>query len=137
MTVFSWLWIVWGAMFVGVEGAALVIKDRPAAPATLTANVRWLINGAGVWHHTARVILTVLLAWLPFHFGLPGTDWGSVWPNIVASVVWSALFIPGAVKAFRAHQAKLHAAHVQALAEHHESLKQWLREELGRDHAGA
>lgn len=132
MTAFSWLWIAWGAMFVGVEGSALLVKDRPQAPATLTANVRWLITGAGVWHHTARVALAVLLAWLPFHFGLPGTDWGSVWPNIVASALCAIGAVPAAVRWFKAHQAKIHAAHAQALVEHHESLRQWLREELGR-----
>lgn len=70
MNVFSWLWIAWGAVFVVVEAVALVRKDRPAKPRTLTANVRWLIQGAGVWHMTARGALIVLLAWLPWHFGL-------------------------------------------------------------------
>jgi len=68
--VFSLLWILWGLAFVAIEGAALIVKDRPGVPRTLTANVRWLIAGAGWWHHTARVVLAVLLAWLPMHFGL-------------------------------------------------------------------
>lgn len=70
MNLFSWLWIAWGLAFLLVEGAALVVKDRPEAPRTLTANVRWLVSGAGRWHVAARVVLVALLAWLPGHFGV-------------------------------------------------------------------
>jgi len=70
VTVFALLWLLWGLAFVAIEGAALVVKDTPGHPRTLTAVVRWLISGAGWWHHTARVVLAVVLAWLPGHFGL-------------------------------------------------------------------
>jgi hypothetical protein len=111
VTVFSWLWICWGAAFALIEGAALIIKDRPPTAVsgpqlrTLTANVRWLIAGAGPWHRVARTALVVLLAWLPVHFGLPGTDWRHVWPNLVANLIWAA---PAAVGYF-AHQVKARA----------------------------
>ena len=70
MTVFSLLWLAWGAAFFVIEGVALVKKDRPNHLRTLTANVRWLISGAGRWHRVARIALVLLLAWLPGHFGL-------------------------------------------------------------------
>lgn len=67
MGVFSWLWIAWAAMFVAVEATAIVRGDRPSAPRTLSANVWWLVRGAGVWHHVARGLLAVGLAWLVPH----------------------------------------------------------------------
>jgi hypothetical protein len=70
VTVFSWLWLIWGLAFIAVEGTALIVKDGPDRPRTLTANVRWLISGAGWWHYTARAVLAAALAWLPGHFGL-------------------------------------------------------------------
>jgi len=71
MTIYSVLWLVWIAMFGTVEGLAIARKgDKPGKEATLTHNVRWLIQGTGPWHNAARVVLLVLLAWLPVHFGL-------------------------------------------------------------------
>jgi hypothetical protein len=125
VTVFSWLWIIWGAAFAVIEGVALIIKDRPPTAAsgpqwrTLTANVRWLIAGAGPWHRVARAALVILLAWLPDHFGLPGTDWRHVWPNLVSNLIWAA---PAAVGYF-AHQ-----ANVRAISEaRHQSLLRAVR----------
>jgi hypothetical protein len=70
VSIFAALWILWGLAFVAIEAAGLIVKDAPGKPRTLTANVRWLISGAGWWHHAARVVLAVALAWLPGHFGL-------------------------------------------------------------------
>jgi hypothetical protein len=72
VSLFSWLWIGWGLAFIAIELAALAKKDRPEELRTLTANVRWLVSGAGTWHVGARVLLAVVLAWLPAHFGLAG-----------------------------------------------------------------
>ena len=72
MSLFSWLWIAWGLAFVAIEVTALTRKDRPEELRTLTANVRWLVSGAGGWHVAARVLLLAVLAWLPAHFGLAG-----------------------------------------------------------------
>jgi len=63
----SWAWLAWTAMFAVVEGIALAQKDRPGEPRTLSANTRWLIQGAGAWHHVARAALVLFLAWLTPH----------------------------------------------------------------------
>lgn len=68
MTLFSWLWIVWGAMFLVVEGVAIARKDKPTEHNTLTSNVRWLIQGRAPGHKVAWLGLILLLAWLPLHF---------------------------------------------------------------------
>jgi hypothetical protein len=60
-------WAIWAAAFCAVEGAGLVVKDRPGRPATLSAHFWWLIQGAGPWHHLARVGLVAGLAWLSIH----------------------------------------------------------------------
>jgi hypothetical protein len=70
VTALSWLWIIWGAAFLGIEFAAILRKERPDQPATLTDNVEWLISGVGRWHVIARTVLAMVLAWLPGHFGL-------------------------------------------------------------------
>ncbi len=67
MNVFSWLWVLWALAFAAVEGAALVVKDRPGAPHTLSATIWWLTRGAGRWHHLARLGLVFGLAWLCLH----------------------------------------------------------------------
>ena len=67
MNVFTWLWIAWGALFLGVEGSALVVKDRPGRPRTLSAHIWWLVRGAGAWHRIARGALALGLAWLTGH----------------------------------------------------------------------
>lgn len=60
-------WLAWVLAFAAIEGAALVRRDRPGRPATLSAHVWWLIRGAGWWHHLARVGLVCGLAWLSVH----------------------------------------------------------------------
>jgi hypothetical protein len=54
-------------LFCLIEGCALVVKDTPGHPATLSAHVWWLVRGAGLWHHLARVGLLLGLAWLTVH----------------------------------------------------------------------
>lgn len=60
-------WIVLAAAAVTLETIALIRKDTPTQPRTLTANIRWLITGAGWGHWVARGVLIGLLAWLPGH----------------------------------------------------------------------
>jgi hypothetical protein len=60
-------WLLWAGGFAAIEGAALVVKDRPNRPATLSAHVWWLISGAAWWHRLARVVLLCGLAWLSVH----------------------------------------------------------------------
>ncbi len=67
MTVNSWLWVGWLLAFGVLEAIGLVQKDAPGKPRTLSAQVWWLIRGAGTWHHIARVLLVGFLAWLSVH----------------------------------------------------------------------
>lgn len=67
MTWESWAWLAMAAVFLVVEGVALVQKDRPGSPRTLSANIWWLVRGAGTWHVIARWLLTTGLAALTAH----------------------------------------------------------------------
>lgn len=67
MTWESWTWVAWWATFAVVEGIGLWQKDRPGHPRTLSAQIWWLIQGAGLWHRLARVGLVAALAWLALH----------------------------------------------------------------------
>lgn len=73
MNVFSWVWLGLFVIGFGVtETIALIRKDRPGSPATLSANIRWLIAGTGPWHRAARILLILGLVWLPLHLLLGG-----------------------------------------------------------------
>jgi hypothetical protein len=67
MSAWSIAWIAWALAFVGIEGAALMRKDRPGRPATLSAHVWWLVRGTGTWHQLARAALVFGLGWLTHH----------------------------------------------------------------------
>ena len=67
MTWESWVWLAMVAAFLVVEGVALVQKDRPGHPRTLSANVWWLVRGAGPVHVALRSLLAVGLAALTAH----------------------------------------------------------------------
>lgn len=67
MTIFSWAWIGMAVLFLVIEGVALVVKDRPNRPATLSSHIWWLIQGVGIWHQLARVALVAGLAALTTH----------------------------------------------------------------------
>lgn len=67
MTWESWSYLGLFAAWAVVEGIGLAQKDRPGQPRTLSANIWWLIQGAGVWHHLARLGLVCGLAWLSLH----------------------------------------------------------------------
>lgn len=67
MNGFTWAWIGWALAFVAIEGLALVVKDRPGRPATLSAHVWWLVRGAGPGHTALRLMLAVGLGWLTHH----------------------------------------------------------------------
>lgn len=71
MTVFTWLWIAWGAAFLVIEGVALVNK-QPGD--TLSEHVwRWFrIKGKSPSWTAARFGLLAFLVWLTGHlaFGL-------------------------------------------------------------------
>lgn len=73
MNVFSWVWLALFTVGFGVtETAALIRKDRPGSPATLSANIWWLTRGAGPWHQAARLALALGLAILTVHLLLGG-----------------------------------------------------------------
>lgn len=67
MTIFSWLWIVWALAFAVLETVALIRKDRPGSPASLSSQVWWLTQGTGPWHQLARAVLVFGLGWLTPH----------------------------------------------------------------------
>ncbi len=67
MTGYSWFWLAWGVAALVVEGVALAKKDRPNKLRTLSANLIWLIRGAGPWHRVFRVGLLLFLVWLIAH----------------------------------------------------------------------
>lgn len=67
MSIFTVAWIIWAAAFAVIEGAALITKDRPGHPHTLSAHIWWLVRGAGPWHIIARIVLIFGLAWLSAH----------------------------------------------------------------------
>lgn len=73
MNVYTLLWLLWAAAFAAIEGTALVVKDRPGTPRTLSAHVWWAVRGAGPWHHVARIGLALALAWLSAHLLGGGT----------------------------------------------------------------
>jgi hypothetical protein len=68
----SWAWITWFGAFCVIEGFALGAKETPEHPATLSAQVWWLVRGVGMWHRIARVVLVCGLAWLSVHLA---TGW--------------------------------------------------------------
>lgn len=67
MTWQSWVWIGMAVAFLVVEGIAIAQKDRPGHPRTLSANVWWLVRGAGPWHVALRSLLAIGLAALTTH----------------------------------------------------------------------
>lgn len=66
MTTFTWLWIIWLAWFVVVEGAAIINKDRGD---TLSEHVwRWFrIHDKPRQWTWRRIVLAGFLAWLLIH----------------------------------------------------------------------
>lgn len=74
MTWQSWAYIAIFAAWAVVEAIGLVQKDRPVATPghpmklrTLSANLRWLVQGAGPWHHYLRYGFIFFLAWFRPH----------------------------------------------------------------------
>ena len=67
MTGQSWTYLALGLAWAVAETAGLVQKDRPGRPRTLSANIWWLVQGAGLWHHLARLGLLCGLVWLSVH----------------------------------------------------------------------
>jgi hypothetical protein len=67
MTWQSYAWIVFAAVFVGIETAGLIQKDRPGRPRTLSAVIWYLTRGTGPWHQIARAVLVFGLGWLTPH----------------------------------------------------------------------
>jgi hypothetical protein len=63
----SYAWIAFAAVFAVVETVALIQKDRPGHPRTLSAQVWWLVQGTGPWHQIARAVLVFGLGWLTPH----------------------------------------------------------------------
>lgn len=67
MTWQTWAYLSIFATWAVVEVIGLVQKDRPGAPRTLTANLRWLVSGAGPWHLFARGLFVGFLTWFGPH----------------------------------------------------------------------
>lgn len=67
MTAFTWAWIWWGAMFLVIEGLALLNKDKGD---TLSEHVwSWFsIKNKGPGWKWRRLALVAFLAWLVLHF---------------------------------------------------------------------
>lgn len=71
MSEYTWLWLLWFAQFVAVEGQALF---QHYYPGTLTAHIRqWAaFEGKPAWWRARRITLIAFLAWLFFHMCFPG-----------------------------------------------------------------
>ncbi len=71
MTWQSWAYIAIFVAWAVVEITGLVQKDRPGPQGTklrtLSANLRWLVQGAGPWHHYARYLFIAFLGWFGPH----------------------------------------------------------------------
>jgi hypothetical protein len=67
VTIFAVLWLGWALLFIAIESAALVVKDRPGHSATLSSHIWQLVRGTAWWHRLARVALVCGLAWLSVH----------------------------------------------------------------------
>ena len=70
MSVWTWAWIAWGAVFAVIEGMAL-FNSRPGD--TLSEHA-WAFLGIGEgrkrsgWTQLRRVLLLAFMAWLTAHF---------------------------------------------------------------------
>jgi hypothetical protein len=64
---FTTLWVIWLALFVVIEGAAIFNKDKGD---TLSEHVwAWFsIKGKGKGWRSRRFVLLAFLAWLTLHF---------------------------------------------------------------------
>ena len=67
MTWQSWAYIGIFLAWAAVEITGLIQKDRPDAPRTLSANLRWLVAPAGGWHTVARALFVAFLGWFSPH----------------------------------------------------------------------
>jgi len=66
--VYPLLWLGWGLAFGAIELTALSChKGSPGRPTTLSGQVWWAVRGHGWLHQTARLIVTIFLAWLTKH----------------------------------------------------------------------
>jgi hypothetical protein len=66
---FTILWIVWGLLFLVLEGFALYrFKDESRWPHTLSGQIWWAVRGRGLFHWAARIVVAGFMAWLAFHF---------------------------------------------------------------------
>ena len=67
MTVWTWLWVWWLALFAVIEGAALLNKQ---AGDTLSEHVwKWFsVTSKGKGWRSRRFVLLAFLAWLTTHF---------------------------------------------------------------------
>ena len=70
---YTWLWIAWLVAFLGIEGAALINKDKGD---TLSEHVwKWFsVREAGSKKRTFRIAtLGAFMLWLGIHFVSGGT----------------------------------------------------------------
>lgn len=66
MTVYTWAWIFWLALFAVIEGAAIIDRDRGD---TLSEHVwAWFgVRGKPKGYKARRFVLLAFLAWLVVH----------------------------------------------------------------------
>ncbi|GAA3222985.1 hypothetical protein [Actinocorallia longicatena] len=69
---FTWLWIVWVALTLGIEGGALYRSRTAGTKDTLTAHTRRLlgIDPKRTDHHVGRLTFGAVLAWLLWHIAV-------------------------------------------------------------------
>lgn len=71
MNPFPYIYATCLAVVLTAEVVAVVLRDKPDTPRTITANIKAITSLPGPWwHRAARVGLIALLAWLPPHLGL-------------------------------------------------------------------
>lgn len=71
MNTFQWLWIIWVAMFAGVETLAIVNKKKQD---TLSENLRAVFHTSTKWGRYLWIIfIGLLFTWLAVHIAVEGS----------------------------------------------------------------
>jgi hypothetical protein len=68
MSVYTWAWIMWGVMFLAIEGVTAFNKPKGD---TLSEHIwKWArVRGKGAGWNIRRIGLLVFLGWLLLHLG--------------------------------------------------------------------
>ena len=76
MTVFSWLWIAWGVLFMIIEGVAIVRKERGDTLSELVwawFQLRGRKDDKKPWQVILRIVFMAFWCWLTVHFLFGGS----------------------------------------------------------------